>query len=104
MRSLRHSRGSLVAVTSTDHATRAKSTGAAGYGIDVMVPDLRVAIVKRSPTFGGKVKSFDPEPAKKFPGVEAGVEEGPFPFEVRGEAFRQAASAIDGVKPIGGPR
>ncbi|TIT23685.1 MAG: UDP-N-acetylmuramoyl-L-alanine--D-glutamate ligase, partial [Mesorhizobium sp.] len=25
-------------------------------------------------------------------------------FEVRGEAFRQAASAIDGVKPIGGPR
>jgi UDP-N-acetylmuramoylalanine--D-glutamate ligase len=25
-------------------------------------------------------------------------------FEVRGEAFRQAANAIDGVKPIGGPR
>jgi len=25
-------------------------------------------------------------------------------FEVRGEAFRQAASAIDGVKPIGGAR
>ncbi|TIR21045.1 MAG: UDP-N-acetylmuramoyl-L-alanine--D-glutamate ligase [Mesorhizobium sp.] len=25
-------------------------------------------------------------------------------FEVRGEAFRQAATAIDGVKPIGGPR
>ncbi|TKB29897.1 MAG: UDP-N-acetylmuramoyl-L-alanine--D-glutamate ligase, partial [Mesorhizobium sp.] len=25
-------------------------------------------------------------------------------FEVRGEAFRQAATAIDGVKPIGGTR
>jgi UDP-N-acetylmuramoylalanine--D-glutamate ligase len=25
-------------------------------------------------------------------------------FEVRGEAFRQAANAIEGVKPIGGAR
>ena len=25
-------------------------------------------------------------------------------FEIRGEAFRQAANAIEGVKPIGGAR
>ncbi len=48
----------------------AKSTGTAGYGIDVTLPDLRVALVKRAPAFGATVKSFDAKAALKMPGVE----------------------------------
>ena len=48
-----------------------KSTGTAGFGIDVVVPDMRTAVVVRAPSFGGSVKSFDGAAAKAMPGVEA---------------------------------
>ena len=46
-----------------------KTNGRAKFGIDTWVPGLRVAVVARSPVFGGKVKSFDATAAKKVEGV-----------------------------------
>ncbi|HSP14641.1 MAG TPA: xanthine dehydrogenase family protein molybdopterin-binding subunit [Thermoanaerobaculia bacterium] len=44
-------------------------TGKATYGIDVRVPGMLYAVVKRSPAFGGTVASFDDTKAKAVPGV-----------------------------------
>jgi isoquinoline 1-oxidoreductase beta subunit len=49
--------------------TPSKVNGTAQFGIDVRVPGMLIASIERSPTFGGKVKSFDPARAKAMPGV-----------------------------------
>lgn len=46
-----------------------KSTGAPIYGIDVDLPDLHHAVVKRSPVAGGVMDRFDASAAKAMPGV-----------------------------------
>src|SRR5436309_5480140 len=50
--------------------TPPKVDGGAQFGIDVKTPGLLVAVVARSPVFGGKVKSFDATNAKAVPGVK----------------------------------
>jgi len=54
--------------------TPSKVDGSAQFGIDVKRPGLLVAVVARSPVFGGKVKSFDAAKAKAVPGVRHVVE------------------------------
>jgi len=49
--------------------TPPKVDGSAQFGIDVKVPGMLVAVIARSPVFGGKVKSFDATKAKAVPGV-----------------------------------
>jgi isoquinoline 1-oxidoreductase beta subunit len=49
--------------------TPAKVDGSAQFGIDVKQPGLLVAVVARSPVFGGRVKRFDATKAKAVPGV-----------------------------------
>jgi isoquinoline 1-oxidoreductase subunit beta len=49
--------------------TPSKTNGRAKFGIDTWVPGLRVAVVARSPVFGGKVKSFDATAARRIEGV-----------------------------------
>jgi isoquinoline 1-oxidoreductase beta subunit len=51
-----------------------KTNGKAVFGLDVTVPGLLVAVVARSPVFGGKVKSFNADKAKAVPGVRHVVE------------------------------
>jgi isoquinoline 1-oxidoreductase beta subunit len=46
-----------------------KVDGSAQFTIDVAMPGLLVALVKRSPLFGGTVKSFDAAAASAIPGV-----------------------------------
>jgi isoquinoline 1-oxidoreductase subunit beta len=46
-----------------------KTNGKAIFGLDVNVPGMLVAVVARSPVFGGKVKSFKAEKAKVIAGV-----------------------------------
>ena len=46
-----------------------KVDGSAQFTIDVAMPGLLVALVKRSPLFGGTVKSFDAAAASAVPGV-----------------------------------
>jgi isoquinoline 1-oxidoreductase beta subunit len=50
--------------------TPSKVSGRAVYGMDVAVPGLLVAMVERSPVFGGKLASFDATAAKAVPGVK----------------------------------
>jgi isoquinoline 1-oxidoreductase beta subunit len=49
--------------------TRAKVTGKAQYGIDVVVPGMRHAVIARCPVFGGKMQGHDPARALAVPGV-----------------------------------
>ncbi len=49
--------------------SEAKARGQATYTIDFKLPDMLTAVVARPPRFGGKVKSFDPAPAKAIKGV-----------------------------------
>ncbi len=48
----------------------AKATGTANFGIDTQIDGMLVAVVKQSPVFGGKVKSFDAAAVKDMPGVK----------------------------------
>lgn len=50
--------------------TAAKSTGQQNFGIDVSLPETRVVLIARPPTFGGKVVSFDATEAKAVKGVD----------------------------------
>jgi isoquinoline 1-oxidoreductase beta subunit len=55
------------------HAPRvdaaAKSDGTAQFTIDVALPGMLVALLKRPPLFGATVKTFDAAPAAAVPGV-----------------------------------
>ncbi|MBE1299331.1 MAG: molybdopterin-dependent oxidoreductase [Alteromonadaceae bacterium] len=48
----------------------AKVTGSAEFGMDVKVPNAKVAVVVASPVYGGSVKSFDATNAKSMSGVQ----------------------------------
>jgi len=48
--------------------------GEAHYGIDTKLPGMLYAVVSRPPTFGGRVKGFDPAGAQKVEGVRHVVE------------------------------
>jgi isoquinoline 1-oxidoreductase beta subunit len=48
---------------------KAKANGSAKFGIDSRIPGMQYAVIARCPVFGGKVKSFDAEKAKRVPGV-----------------------------------
>jgi len=47
----------------------AKVKGAAEFGIDVRIPNMKYALLARCPVIGGKVGSFDDSDAKKIAGV-----------------------------------
>lgn len=49
--------------------TPEKSDGTSVFGIDVKVPGMLVALVARSPVFGGRVGSFNADAARAVPGV-----------------------------------
>jgi isoquinoline 1-oxidoreductase subunit beta len=54
--------------------TPPKVDGSAEFGIDVKVPGMLVAVIARSPVFGGKVTKFDVAKAKAVPGVRQVVQ------------------------------
>jgi len=49
------------------------SAGRGTFGIDAKMPGMVYASIERSPVFGGKLKSFDDQEAKKVPGVQQTV-------------------------------
>ena len=66
-------------------------TGKTRYGIDTRRPDMRYAVIARSPYLNGKPKSFDDTAARQLPGVLDVFEiEGPAP----GEPYRILASGV----------
>ncbi|CAN5310121.1 hypothetical protein BH09BAC4_BH09BAC4_39000 [soil metagenome] len=48
-----------------------KTNGQAKFGIDATLPGMLVAVVARTPYFGGKVRNFSADAAKALPGVKA---------------------------------
>ncbi len=44
-------------------------TGIAGFGLDVKLPGMKMAVIARTPAFGAKVISFDEVKARAVPGV-----------------------------------
>lgn len=49
--------------------TATATDGSKKFGMDVKLPRMRVAVIKRPPTFGGKVARFDALDAKNIKGV-----------------------------------
>ncbi|HXZ14358.1 MAG TPA: xanthine dehydrogenase family protein molybdopterin-binding subunit [Candidatus Sulfotelmatobacter sp.] len=49
--------------------TPEKSSGKGIFGIDVSLPGMMTAVVARAPSFGAKLKTFDPAPAMAVQGV-----------------------------------
>jgi isoquinoline 1-oxidoreductase beta subunit len=57
-------------------------TGCTRYGFDTQMPDMRTAVIRRSPYLNGFVESFDDTAARKVPGVlDVFRVEGPGPGE-----------------------
>jgi isoquinoline 1-oxidoreductase beta subunit len=54
--------------------SREKVDGAAQFGLDKSLPNMRTAVLVHPPVFGGKVASFDPAKARAVKGVEAIVQ------------------------------
>ncbi|GAA5065714.1 molybdopterin-dependent oxidoreductase [Roseibacterium beibuensis] len=52
----------------------AKSTGTAEFGLDVRLPGMKFAAVRRNPRLGGGMLSFDASAAEGMPGVERVVD------------------------------
>lgn len=50
--------------------TKSKTNGSAIYGIDIMLPNMLVAVISRPPAGLGKIKSVDDAKAKAYPGVK----------------------------------
>ncbi len=82
--------------------TAAKVDGSAIFGIDVKLPDMLIATVKTSPTFGGSVKDYNADAALAMPGVRMVV---PVPagVVVIADSFWQAHKAIDALNIIFDP-
>ena len=74
-----------------------KATGTAVFGIDVDIPDMHHAVVKRSPVIGGTVASFDARLAHGMPGV-VGVVEVASGVAIVAKQYWQARKAAEAVR------
>lgn len=74
-----------------------KVDGSAVFGVDVQLPGMKYATVRRAPVFGCKVQSFDASTAEAMPGVHKVVELGDG-IGVIADGYWQAKKAADRVK------
>jgi isoquinoline 1-oxidoreductase subunit beta len=77
--------------------TPPKTNGTAQFGLDVVVPGMMIAVIARSPVFGGKVLSFDGTEAQRVPGVKS-VLQVPTGVVVIAERFWPAKLGRDKLK------
>ncbi len=75
--------------------TALKITGRAIYGIDVTLPGMLCAAVRDAPVFGAKLKAFDPETIRTFPGVQHILRVGDTAVAVVADTWWQAKSALE---------
>lgn len=71
--------------------------GAAKYGIDLVVPGMKVAVLSRCPVAGGKAKGSNAEDVKSLPGVRAVVAV-PTGLAVVADTAAQALKAREALK------
>lgn len=77
--------------------TAAKTTGALVYGADLRMPGMLVAVPRRSPIFGGKVKSFDAARIRDMPGVRHVLPIADYGVAVVADTFWQAKTALEAL-------
>jgi isoquinoline 1-oxidoreductase beta subunit len=77
--------------------TAAKTTGALIYGSDLKMPGMLVAVPKRCPVFGGRVRSFDAARVRNMPGVRHVLQVGDSAVTVVADTFWQAKVALDAL-------
>ena len=77
----------------------AKATGTAEFGIDVEVPGMHYAAVRRPPVAGARLKSVDTGAVRDMPGVTDVVEIGSG-VAVVAERYWQARKAADALQPV----
>lgn len=78
---------------------RIKVNGSAQYGMDVDLPGMKVAMVKRCPHFGGHAVSFDAGQARAIPGVidVLAISNG---VAVLADSYWQASKAIKSLEIV----
>ncbi|MDB4149945.1 molybdopterin-dependent oxidoreductase [Pseudomonadales bacterium] len=77
----------------------AKSTGTAEFGIDIDIPNMHHAVVRRSPVAGAKLKSVDKSAALNMPGVTDVIEISSG-VAVVAEKYWQAKTAAAKLAPV----
>ena len=77
--------------------TAAKTTGKLVYGSDLRMPGMLVAVPRRCPVFGGRVKSFDAAAVRGMPGVRHVLAVGDGAVAVVADTFWQAKTALDAL-------
>ena len=76
----------------------AKVDGSAQYGIDVALPEMRVAVLTMAPVRGGKLISVDEKPALAVGGVEKVIKLDDAVIVV-GKGFWQASKGLQALAP-----
>lgn len=76
----------------------AKVDGSALYGIDVTLPEMRVATVMMAPVRGGKLESVDEKPALAVKGVEKVIKQDEAVIVVA-KGYWQAKKGLDALSP-----
>jgi len=77
--------------------TAAKTTGALVYGSDLRMPGMLVAVPRRCPVFGGRVRSFDAARVSGMPGVRHVLQVGDSAVTVVADTFWQAKTALEAL-------
>ncbi len=80
----------------TRRDARMKVDGSALYGIDVVLPNMRTAVILRAPGVGAKLQGFKAQEALKDPGVEA-VFEIPNAVAIVAKSYWRARKAAEKV-------
>ncbi len=82
--------------------TPAKVNGGAVYGIDIRVPDMKIAAVMSCSALGGKLKSLDDSAVSRMPGVVEVVRL-PNAVAVIGDHYWGAMQGLRALKPAWDP-
>jgi isoquinoline 1-oxidoreductase beta subunit len=77
--------------------TAPKTNGSQIYSIDMTMPGMLNAAIKITPTYGGKVKSFDAAAVLKMPGVKYVLPVGPTAVAVVADTWWRAKTALDAL-------
>ena len=77
--------------------TADKTTGKLVYGSDLKMPGMLVAVPRRCPVFGGKVRSFDAARVTSMPGVRHVLQVGESAVAVVADTFWQAKTALEAL-------
>ena len=78
--------------------TADKLDGSQVYGSDIQLPGMLNASIKAVPVFGGKLKSFNADKAKKMPGVKGVVQVGDNAVAAVADTWWRANKALKAVE------